>query len=79
MLLKSIGRALMVAGAAIGLATGGAVALHVSLPGVPWLVAVGMVKLVLLGSGTLMGAGAFVERLGRRRDERDRLPPGPAS
>lgn len=63
----------MVVGAVIGIAVGAAIGLHISLPGVPWLVAVGLAKLTLLGSGVLMGAGAFVERLSRRQGERDRL------
>jgi hypothetical protein len=74
MLLKPLGRTLMVVGAAIGIAVGAGIGLHVALPGLPWLVAVGLVKLTLLGSAVLMAAGAFVERLGRRQ-ERDQLPP----
>ena len=75
MLLKPVGRALMVAGAVIGIAVGAAIGLHIPLPGVPWLVAVGLVKLTLLGSGVLMAAGAFVERLGRRREQHSLPPP----
>ena len=77
MLLKPLGRALMVAGAAIGIAIGAGIGLGISLPGIPWLIAVGLVKLTLLGSAVLMGAGAFMERLSGRKQERDRLPPGP--
>ena len=77
MLLKPIGRSLMVVGAAIGIAVGTAIGFHISLPGVPWLVAVGLVKLSLLGSGVLMGAGAFVERLSRRQEEHNRLQSPP--
>jgi len=67
----------MVAGAAIGLAIGVGIGLGISLPGIPWLIAVGLVKLTLLGSAVLMGTGAFLERLSDRKRERDRLPPGP--
>ena len=76
MLLKPVGQTLMVAGAVIGIAIGAAIGLGVSLPGVPWLLAVGLVKLTLLGAGVLMGSGAFLVRLSRRQ-ERDRLPPRP--
>ena len=77
MLLKPLGRTLMVTGAAIGIAIGAGIGLGISLPGIPWLIAVGLAKLTLLGSAVLMGAGAFMERLSGRQQERDRLPPGP--
>jgi hypothetical protein len=67
----------MVVGAAIGIAVGVGIGLGISLPGIPWLIAVGLVKLTLLGSAVLMGAGAFMERLSHRKHEQDRLPPGP--
>lgn len=67
----------MVAGAAVGIGLGAGIGLGISLPGIPWLVAVGLVKLTLLGSAVLLGAGAFLERLSGRRQDRDRLPPGP--
>jgi len=76
MLLKPLGRALMVAGADIGIAIGVGIGLGISLPGIPWLIAVGLVKLTLLGSAVLMGTGAFLERLSGRKQGRDRLPPG---
>lgn len=76
MILKPLGRSLMIAGAAIGIAIGAAIGLGASLPGIPWLIAVGLVKLTLLGSGVLMGSGAFLVRLARRNEERDRLPSG---
>lgn len=76
MLLRPLGRTLMVAGAAVGIAVGLGIGFGISLPGIPWLVAVGLVKLTLLGSGVMMGAGAFLERLSSRRQNQDRLPPG---
>ena len=76
MLLKPLGRTLMVTGAAVGIAVGVGIGLGISLPGIPWLIAAGLVKLTLLGSAVLMGAGAFLERLSGRHHERDRLPPG---
>lgn len=77
MFLKPLGRTLMVAGAAIGIAVGVGIGLGISLPGIPWLVAVGLAKLTLLGSAVLMGTGAILERLSGRVQDRDRLPPGP--
>jgi hypothetical protein len=76
MILRPLGRTLMVAGATIGIAIGAAIGLGVSLPGIPWLIAVGLVKLTLLGSGVLMGAGAFLVRLSARREQQDRLHSG---
>jgi hypothetical protein len=67
----------MVAGAAVGIAVGTGIGLGISLPGIPWLIAIGLVKLTLLGSGVLMGSGAFLVRLSRRHEQRDRLPSGP--
>ena len=76
MLLKPLGQTLMVAGAAVGFAVGAAIGLGIPLPGIPWLIGVGLVKLTLLGSGVLMGSGAFLVRLSRRHEERDRISPG---
>ena len=63
---------------ALGVAVGGAVGLallfHLSIPGVPWLLALGLAKLTLVGSAGLLGAGAFIQRLANRRDELPALP-----
>ena len=64
----------MALGGAVGGAVGLALLFHLSIPGVPWLLAVGLVKLILAGSVGLLGAGAFVRRLANRRDERLMLP-----
>jgi hypothetical protein len=77
MFLKPLGRILMVAGAAVGIAVGAAIGFGISLPGIPWLLAVGLIKLTLLGAGVLMGSGAFLVRLSRRHEEQGRLPSGP--
>ena len=66
----------MLVGAAIGIAIGASIGLGISLPGIPLLIAVGLIKLTLLGSGVLMGSGAFMVRLSRRHEKQDRLPPG---
>ena len=46
---------------------------HVELHGLAWWIALGAVKLTLLGSAGLLAAGATLRRLGIRRDERVRL------
>jgi hypothetical protein len=48
---------------------------HLSIPGVPWLLALGLAKLTLLGSAGLLGAGAFIQRLGNRHNDLIALPP----
>jgi NhaP-type Na+/H+ or K+/H+ antiporter len=72
--MRLLGQLLMALGGAVGGAVGLALLFHLSIPGVPWLLAVGLVKLILAGSVGLLGAGAFVQRLANRRDERLMLP-----
>lgn len=72
--MRLLGRLLMVLGVAVGGAVGLALLFHLSIPGVPWLLAVGLAKLTLAGSAALLGGGAFVQRLAKRRDERLALP-----
>jgi hypothetical protein len=66
----------MVLGLLLGGAVGLAILLHMSLPGVSWLVAVGLAKLSLVAAGGLIAAGAFVQRLANRRDDAARLSSG---
>jgi hypothetical protein len=47
--------------------------LGLSVPGVSWLIAVGLVKLTLIASGGLIAAGAVLQRLARRAEDRARL------
>jgi hypothetical protein len=56
---------------AFGLAATGIA--HVELHGLAWWIALGAVKLTLLGSTGLLAGGAALRRLGTRRDERLRL------
>jgi hypothetical protein len=74
--MRRFGDVLMWLGAGVGAAVGVALMIGVVIPGVPWLVAVGLVKLTLLGALGLIGAGAVVRRLARRSDERVRLTGG---
>jgi NhaP-type Na+/H+ or K+/H+ antiporter len=72
--LRTIGQLLMILGVAVGGAVGLALLFHLSIPGVPWLLAVGLAKLTLAGSAGLLGAGAFMQRLANRHDEQPALP-----
>jgi len=57
----------MARGATLGGAIGLAMLLHISIPGISWLVAVGIAKLTLAAAGGLMARGAFLQRLSARR------------
>jgi hypothetical protein len=57
-------------GAAVGAVVGFGLMLGVALPGVPWLFALGLVKLSLAGALGLIGGGAVLRRLGLRAEER---------
>lgn len=72
--MRLLGQLLMVLGVAVGGAVGLALLFHLSIPGVPWLLAVGLAKLTLVSSAALLGTGAFVQRLAGRRDEHPILP-----
>jgi len=65
-------------GVVLGTLIGFGILLGVSVPGVPWLVAVALTKLALLGSLGLIATGGVMHRLARRQEERDRLPASPS-
>jgi hypothetical protein len=77
--MRPLGTLLLALGALLGTVVGVGILLGVQLPGLSWLVAVGMVKLALIASGGLMAGGAVLIRLARRADERDRLGTGPVA
>ncbi len=68
--MRKLGDVLIWLGAAVGVATTAAVLFHANLPMVPWLVAVGLVKLSYAGSVGLLAAGGYVRRLGARAEQR---------
>ena len=76
--MRWFGQALMVLGVAVGGGVGVAMLLHLSIPGVSWLVAVGLAKLALISAGGLLAGGAFLQRIDARRHERERLGSGDA-
>jgi len=64
----------------LGVAIGGAVGLGMIVglkisPPPPWLVAVGLSKLVFFSGVGFIGAGATLHRIAKRRDERLKAPP----
>lgn len=72
--MRLLGQVLMALGVAVGGAVGLALLFHLSIPGMPWLLALGLAKLTLVGSAGLLGAGAFIQRLANRHDELPALP-----
>jgi hypothetical protein len=71
--VRPLGAVLLTLGVLLGSSIGVGMLLGVNLPGVSWLVAVGLVKLTLIASGGLIAAGAVLQRLAKRGDERARL------
>jgi hypothetical protein len=63
-------------GAAVGTAVSAGMLVGIGLPGVPWLFAVGLVKLTLLAAVGLIGVGAVVRRIALRSEARARALPG---
>jgi hypothetical protein len=74
--MRPLSSLLLALGVLLGIGVGVGLLLGVQLPGVPWLVAVGFVKLALIASGGLMAGGAVLRRLAKRDDERQRLGSG---
>jgi len=71
--MHTLGSLLVGLGVVLGSLVGVALLLGIEVPGLPWLVAVGLVKLTLIGAGGLIASGAILQRLARRADERERL------
>lgn len=67
--MRKPGSILLGAGVLLGICVPVVMVTSVSiLPSLPWIVAIGMAKLVLLGSGGLMAAGAVRLMLARRAE-----------
>jgi hypothetical protein len=71
--MRPIGTLLLALGVLLGTLVGVGLLVGVQVPGVSWLIAVGLVKLTLIASGGLIAGGAVLQRLARRADERARL------
>jgi hypothetical protein len=74
--MRSVGSGLITIGVLLGTVLGVALLSGVSVPGLPWLIAVGLAKMVFFSSLGLIGAGAALHRLARRQEERARLRSG---
>ncbi len=73
-IMRPLGSVLLASGVVVGVGVGIAMlgGVHV-LPAVPWIVAVGLTKITLLGSGGLMAVGAICHRLAIRSEQRNAL------
>src|SRR5437870_3983664 len=71
--MKRIGAVLMAFGGLVGLTAGVWVAIGIDRGGLPWLVSVGLVKLVVVASLGLMTAGALLARAASRAEKAERL------
>jgi hypothetical protein len=74
--MRPLGSILMATGVLVGVLVGFALLTGITMPGVPWLVAVGLVKLTLFASVGLLAAGATLHRLARRSEERAKIGSG---
>jgi hypothetical protein len=72
-MMRPLGAVLLTLGVLLGSAVGIGMLLGVSVPGVSWLVAVGLAKLTLVASGGLIAAGATLQRLAKRAEDRTRV------
>jgi hypothetical protein len=75
-LMCPLGTLLLALGVLLGCIVGAGLLFGVELPGVPWLVAVGLTKLTLIAAGGLMASGAVLHRLARRSEDREALTSG---
>lgn len=69
--MRGLAAVLMGLGVLLGAGVSAAMLLHLGIPGLHWLVLVGLAKLTLVGSLGLIGAGAVVRRLAIRAEQRD--------
>lgn len=66
-----MGQLLIATGVLVGAAASVSILFIPDSVGVDWLVGIGLVKLALIGSLGLIGAGAYVRRLARRSSSLD--------
>jgi hypothetical protein len=76
---KLLGALFLWAGVVLGSLVGIGILVGAKVGSVPWYMELGFIKLTLIAAGGLIAAGAVLQRLGRRHDERERLGAGPKS
>lgn len=73
--MRKVGSFLIAAGVVLGVTVPIAMLGGIPLPSLPWLISVGLAKLVLLGSAGMMAAGAVCIRLARSEETRKLMGP----
>jgi hypothetical protein len=73
--MRRFGKVLEILGVIIGGVAALGVLPSVNLSGIPWLMAVGLVKLTLAASLGMIATGAVLQRIARLSEERGRLSP----
>jgi hypothetical protein len=68
--MKRIGTALLILGVLVGITAGVWVMVGLDKVHLPWLVSVGLVKLIIAASFGVMAAGAALVRLAKKADAR---------
>jgi hypothetical protein len=71
--MKRIGATLMALGGLVGLAAGVWVAIGIDQAELPWVVSVGLVKLIIVAGIGLMAAGAMLTRVAKRAEDAEHL------
>ena len=74
--MKLLGHILLALGALVGFAAGVSLLLGIDRLRLPWLVAIGLVKLTIVASFGIMTAGAMLIRLTRKARARTRVDAG---
>ena len=69
--MRRIGAALMIFGAAIGVVVAGGTVMRFNLPDLPFWAALGLAKLAFVSSLSIMGVGAALVRIAKRREKRE--------
>jgi hypothetical protein len=72
MSMKRLGSLLMALGVVVGAGAAAWIGVGLERAGLPWLVAVGLVKLIVVASLGILAAGAMVARVANRREEAER-------
>ena len=71
--MRGLATVLMGLGVLLGAGVSAAMLLHLGIPGLHWMVLIGLAKLTLVGSLGLIAAGAVVRRLAIRAEQRQAL------
>ena len=69
--MRRIGAVLMVLGVIVGVVAAGGTVMRLFFPHIRWWAAIGLTKLAFISALAIIGVGAGLVRIARRRDERE--------